>query len=251
MIILSFGNALIISTVAGLSTVIGSLIIYFKISNNKINEFITLCLSFSIAIMIGICITDLIPESLFYILFNYNGIIGILITLLSFGMGFILVLIINKLISKDEESLYKLGILSMIALMLHNFPEGIATFIGSVKNSTLGIKLAIAIMFHNIPEGISIAIPIYYSTKSKKKAVYTTLLSGLAEPLGALLTFLFFKQYITTLMLDITLLLVAGIMITLAIQEMLPKALEYNKNKYIYYGLIIGIILIIINNYIL
>ena len=244
-------NAILISTIAGMSTLLGSIVIFLKIDKNKINEFITLCLSFSISIMIGISITDVILETFFNIMLNYKSYMGISITLLSFILGGILVFIINKLISKNDDSLFKLGILSMIALMLHNFPEGIATFMGSIKDTTLGIKLAIAIMLHNIPEGISIAVPIYYATGSKKKAVYNTLLSGLAEPLGAILAYLILNRYVTDLMLSITLLLVAGIMITLSIQEMLPKALKYHKNKYIYIGLIIGIILIIINHFII
>lgn len=244
-------NAIIISTIAGLSTVLGSLLIFIKIDKNKINEFITLCLSFSIAIMIGISITDLIPESLFNILLNYKSYLGFIITLLSFGMGYILVLIINKLMNYNSNSLYKLGILSMLALMLHNFPEGIATFMGSIKNTSLGLKLAFAIMLHNIPEGISIAVPIYYATNSKKKAILNTLLSGLAEPLGAILTYIILNRYITDLMLNITLLFVAGIMITLAINEMLPKALKYNNNKYIYLGLLLGIVIIVFNHFII
>ena len=244
-------NAIIMSTIAGMSTLLGGIVIYLKIPNKKINEFITLCLSFSISIMIGISITDLIPESLFNILLNYNIYMSVIITLLSFGLGFILVYIINLLMNKSDESLYKLGILSMIALMLHNFPEGIATFMGSIKDTTLGIKLSLAIMLHNIPEGISIAVPIYYASKSKKKALFNTFLSGIAEPIGAILTYLLLNRYITNLMLNITLLLVAGIMITLSIQEMLPKALEYHKNKYIYIGLILGIIIIILNVFII
>lgn len=244
-------NAILISTIAGMSTLLGSLVIFLNINKEKINEFITLCLSFSIAIMIGISITDLIPNSFFNIMLNYSFYKGVTITLLSFGLGFILVWIINKLMSKSNDSLYKLGILSMIALMLHNFPEGIATFMGSVKDTTLGIKLAIAIMLHNIPEGISIAVPIYYATNSKKKAFFNTLLSGIAEPLGAIITYLILNHYVTDLMLNITLLLVAGIMITLSIQEMFPKVLKYHKDKYIYLGLIFGILIIIINHFIL
>ena len=135
--------------------------------------------------------------------------------------------------------------------MIHNFPEGIATFISSIQDISLGFKLSLAIMFHNIPEGISIAVPIYYATKSKKKALFNTFISGLAEPLGALLAFIFLKRYITTYMIDIILLFVAGIMITLAIEEMLPKALSYNHHKYIYLGLFTGIILILINHFLL
>ena len=243
-------NALIISTLAGMSTLLGSIVIFFNIKKAKINKFISICLSFSIAIMIGISITDLIPTSFFHIMLNYNILKGLTITLLSFILGIIGVLIINKLMHNNSDSLYKLGILSMLALMLHNFPEGIATFIGSVKDINLGLKLSLAIMLHNIPEGISIAVPIYYATKSKKKAILNTFLSGLAEPLGAFLAFIFLKKYVTDLMISIVLLFVAGIMITLAIHEMLPKALKYKENKYIYLGLYLGIILILINHFI-
>lgn len=242
-------NALLISTIAGMSTLLGSIVIFFNIKENKINKFISLCLAFSIAIMIGISITDLIPSSFFNILLSYKKISALIIILLSFFLGTISVIFINKLMNTKENSLYKLGILSMIALMLHNFPEGIATFIGSVKDVNLGLKLSLAIMFHNIPEGISIAVPIYYATKSKKKAIYNTFLSGLAEPLGALLAYLFLKQYVTDIMISIVLLFVAGIMITLSINEMLPKALSYKENKYIYIGLILGVILILINHF--
>lgn len=243
-------NALSISTIAGMSTLLGGIVIFLNIKKEKINKFIVFCLSFSIAIMIGISITDLIPTSFFNIMISNSFSKGIIITLLSFGIGILSIILVNKLISDSSNSLYKLGILSMIALMLHNFPEGIATFIGSVKDSELGIKLSLAIMFHNIPEGISIAVPIYYATKSKKKALFNTFLSGLAEPLGAFLAYLFLKDYVTSLMIDIVLLFVAGIMITLSINEMLPKALSYKENKFIYIGLILGIILIIINHFI-
>lgn len=242
-------NAILISTFAGMSTLLGSIVIFFKIEESKIKKFISFCLSFSIAIMIGISITDLIPTSFFNILLNYNKIIGIIIILLSFSFGVLMVILINKLMN-NNNSLYKLGILNMIALILHNFPEGIATFIGSIQNTNLGIKLSLAIMFHNIPEGISIAVPIYFATKSRKKALYNTFLSGLAEPLGAILAFLFLKKYITNLMISIILLFVAGIMITLSINEMLPKALSYHQNKYIYCGLLIGLFLILLNHFI-
>lgn len=246
---MSIISALLISTIAGMSTLLGGIVILFNIKEEKINKFISFCLSFSIAIMIGISISDLIPTSFFNIMLNYNKLLSILVILISFILGVSAILFINKLMNNDD-SLYKLGILSMFALMLHNFPEGIATFIGSIQDTELGIKLSIAIMLHNIPEGISIAVPIFYSTGSKKKALFNTFLSGIAEPLGAFLAFIFLKNYVSELMISIVLLFVAGIMITLAINEMLPKALSYKENKYIYIGLFFGIILILINHFV-
>lgn len=251
VITLTIINAFIISTLAGMSTLLGGLTIFLNIRKNNIAKFITFCLAFSIAIMIGISITDLIPSSFFFILLNYPLLKSIFTILISFGLGIVLVLIINKLMPHNKDSLYKLGILSMIALILHNLPEGIATFMGSMQNSALGFKLALAITLHNIPEGITIAVPIYYATNSKKKALLNTFMSGLAEPLGALLAYIFLKNYITEGMISIVLLFVAGLMITLAINEMLPKSLSYKENKFLYLGLLMGIILIVINHFFL
>lgn len=243
-------GALLVSTIAGLSTVLGGLVIFFKFKKQNINKFITFALSFSLAIMIGISITDLIPESTFILLKSYGIKKGIVYSLISFLIGVILINFIHKKIEKTELNkgdLYKLGILNMLALILHNFPEGIATFMSSYKNIDLGIKLSIAIAFHNIPEGISIAVPIFYATKSKKEALIKTFASGIAEPIGALLAYIFLSNFITDSLISIILILVGGIMITLAIEIILPKAKEYNLKKYLYLGFIIGIVLILFN----
>jgi ZIP family zinc transporter len=198
--------------------------------------------------MIGISITDLIPESLF-VLLKYNLTKGILISIISFIIGIILIKILSIKINKaklNNESLYKLGILNMIALMLHNFPEGIATFLSSMQDINLGIKLSIAIMLHNIPEGISIAVPIYYSTHNKFEAIKKTFISGLAEPIGAILSFILLKNYITSELISIILLIVAGIMITISIEDIYPEALKYKENKSIISGLLLGLITILI-----
>ncbi len=242
-------GALLVSTIAGLSTIIGSLVIFFKFKEDNINKFITASLSFSLAIMIGISITDLIPESTYILLLNYGIGKGIIFSFIAFIIGIILVKYLHKLMDKasSKNDLYKLGILNMLALILHNFPEGIATFMSSYKDIELELKLAVAIAFHNIPEGISIAVPIYYATKSKKNAILKTFLSGIAEPIGAIIAYIFLSKYITDSLISIILLLVGGIMITLAIEVIYPKAKNYNLNKYLYLGLLIGIILILFN----
>lgn len=240
---------LLISTIAGLSTVLGSFLIFFKVKEQNKNKFITFCLSFSIAIMIGISITDLIPSSL-YTLTSKSALKGLITAIFAFLVGSVLIKFFIIQIDKyknDKNSLYKLGILNMFALMLHNFPEGIATFLSSYQNMALGIKLGIAIMLHNIPEGISIAVPIYYSTNNKKEAIKKAFISGLAEPLGAILAFIIFKNFITDNFISIILLLVAGIMITISIEEIYPEILKYKERKLATLGLIIGAILIIIN----
>ncbi len=250
---MSFLAPFLISSIAGLSTVLGSIVILFKWKRENINKFITFCLSFSLIIMIGISITELIPEASYAILTDFKLAKGIILSLVSFGVGVGVIYFINKKIeegsTKENHDLYRLGILSMLALMLHNFPEGIVTFLSSYQDMELGIKISIAIMLHNIPEGISIAVPIYYATGSKKESVKKTFLSGLAEPLGAFLAFLFLRNFITNTMISIILLFVAGIMITLAIHELLPKALNYHENRYIVLGFGVGIVLLLINHF--
>ncbi|MDE5538951.1 MAG: ZIP family metal transporter [Bacilli bacterium] len=243
-------GALIVSTIAGLSTMLGGLVIFFHFKGDNINKFITASLSFSLAIMIGISITDLIPESTFILLNNLGISKGIIYSVIAFLIGVILIRLLNKLIARAEANssdLYKLGILNMLALILHNFPEGIATFMSSYKDIGLGIKLALAIAFHNIPEGISIAVPIYYATKSKKNALIKTFLSGIAEPIGALIAYIFLSKYITDSLISIILILVGGIMISLAIEVILPKAKDYNLNKWLYLGMVVGVGLILFN----
>ena len=113
----------------------------------------------------------------------------------------------------------------MLAIIMHNIPEGIATFIATNTNISLGISLTIAIALHNIPEGISIAVPIYYSTKSRRKALLYTLISGLSEPLGALLAFLFLKPLMYNFVMGILMSMIAGIMTHIAFYELLPTSL--------------------------
>lgn len=239
-------TSFIVSLVAGLSTMIGCLFIYLK--PKKINNFIGISLSFSATIMLLISITDLIPEGFFYISKNYNLIIAIIILLLMILIGNKVNSAIDKKIQKkSQESLYKLGILNMLALIIHNMPEGVLTFLSSTIDIKMGIKYGLAIMLHNIPEGIAIAIPIYYSTRSKVKAIKFTLISAISEPLGALLAYLILYKYISNLMISIILLFTAGLMISISINDIFKESQKYSKKSLIK-GLIIGIIVIILTN---
>ena len=236
---------ILLSSIAGFSTLIGFCFIIIPISQIKKDKFLTFCLSFSCSIMIGISVFDLLPEAynnLFYL--NNNAPLIILILLL---ISFIVITIFNLLFNNMHNRLYKLGILSSITLILHNFPEGIITFLSSYYDIDLGIKLVIAIILHNIPEGITIALPIYYGTNSKIKALKYTLISSLAEPLGAIITYLFVGNNINIKILNSSLVIVSGLMITLAINNMLPEALKYKQNKYILLGLFIGIFIVFLN----
>lgn len=232
---------LLLSFIAGISTVLGSFFILFKIK--KVGEFVVFSLSFSLGIMTLISFFDLIPSSYPVIINNYGMLYGIIIFVLIFLLGYQSIKLINDRIKDNDSSLYKIGILSMISLVLHNFPEGIAVFIGALSNTSIGIKLCIAIMLHNIPEGIAISVPLYYSGVEKKRVFVYTLLSGLSEPIGALLAYFIFKNFINELFLSIVLVFVSGLMISLALNDILKEVKRYNKIKYMIYGLFVSIIL--------
>jgi len=168
-------------------------------------------------------------------------------------LGIITSMILDKTVDKysDGNNLFKVGILSMIAIILHNIPEGIITFIVSNKNIILGLSICLAIAMHNIPEGISIAIPIYYSTKSKFKALMYTLISSLSELLGAILTYLFLGRFINDTILGLILSFTAGIMIQISYNKLFPTSNSYNqKLSYTLFtiGFIFMIISLLLNN---
>lgn len=236
----------VLASIAGLSTMIGCFGIF--IPTKKKDEFITFAISLSLSVMLMISIFDLIPTSLSNI--GSDIFSSIVLFIIFFITGVLLVGILNRAIEKEKgrnNNLYKLGILSFVALILHNLPEGILTFMSTYQDFRLGISLCLAIALHNIPEGISIAVPIYYSTGSVKKALKYTFLSALAEPLGALLAFLIFKNLITDQMVSMFLILVAGIMVTLSIEKMLPEALSYNKKKPLYVGMACGTLIVLLS----
>lgn len=237
---------LIISTIAGLSTLLGGVVVFLNIKNKE--SFLSFVLSFSLSVMISISVFELIPESIISLYKLYG-----LLPSLFIGVGGFLIggSVVNRINSKIERisnnNLYNIGILSMVALMIHNLPEGILTFMTSYKDLSMGISLGIAIMLHNIPEGISISIPIYYSTGNKFKSLLYTLISGLSEPLGALLAYILLKNFINDLTISIILILVSGIMINLSINDILPEVNKYNKKKQSILGMILGLILVLIN----
>ena len=206
--------AFLLTFIAVFSTMLGVLVIYIKSKNH--NKIIMASLSFAAGVMITVSITDLIPESILLLGNNLKNSTTIIISILAIVLGIIISMIIDyylpdKPISNTKDkSLFKVGIISMIAIILHNLPEGIATFVATSSDVKLGISLTLAIAMHNIPEGISISVPIYYSTGSKKKAIFYTLISALSEPLGALLAFIFLKIFINDTILGTLFSLIAA-----------------------------------------
>jgi ZIP family zinc transporter len=143
--------------------------------------------------------------------------------------------------------LCRTGLFMALVLALHNFPEGIATFVSSMANITLGISIAVAIAIHNIPEGIAVALPIYYSTKSKKKAFGAALLSGMVEPLGAVVGFWLLQTVLNSVTLGILLAAVAGIMVYISFDELLPMAREYGNGHIEIIGVSLGMLVMAVS----
>ena len=235
--------AFVISSIAGLSTLIGAIVILIKKKN--INNFILKTMAFSAGVMLSLSILDLLPESMKFLSTNFYKTPAILISLIFLSVGVLISIFIDKKVPTDNNNLYKVGFVSMIAMIIHNIPEGIATFITTNNDITLGISLAIAIALHNIPEGISIALPIYYSTNKKKKAIFYTLISGISEPFGAILAFLFLKP--SNIILGIIFGLISGIMIHISCYELMPSSLKYKNYQSSILYFIIGSIFVIIN----
>ena len=205
----------IITSLSSIFTMVGSLLLFIKVKD--INKFVSRALILSSIVMLYISFFDLLPASFSYISKIYEFTISIVIMGIFTLFGGILVYILNKN-NKNDNELYKLGIISMIALILHNIPEGIITFISTSKNISLGLHLSISIAIHNIIEGTAIAIPIYYGEGNRRKAIKYTLIASLSEPFGAFLSLLFFyniNNYLFSIILSIT----AGIMIYLSVYE--------------------------------
>ncbi len=238
--------AFLLSFIAGLSTLLGAIPIFFKMKRKE--KIIVASLSFAAGVMSCVSITDLIPESYHLIQKIFLPFPSLLLLLIFFSIGVLISIFIDKLFPQKtshqtkQMSLYRLGIISMIAIIAHNLPEGIATFLSSQSNSKLGLMLTIAIALHNIPEGISIAIPIFYSTNCKAKAFLYTLLSGLSEPLGAVLAFLFLSPIVTPLMMGFLLAIIAGIMLHISFYELLQESLSYQIKRATSFFFIIGIL---------
>ncbi|MFO7797554.1 MAG: zinc transporter ZupT [Promethearchaeati archaeon] len=265
----SIGYAFILTFIAGLSTGIGSLIAYF-IRKPKM-KYLTFGLGFSAGVMIYISFVELLPRG-----FNDWGEIQASI---AFFLGIFFIFIIDLLIpeienphhpvnedilisnrkmsieekgenkkqetgyeKKVKDGLLKSGMLTALAIAIHNFPEGLATFAGSLGDIKVGLAIAVAIAVHNIPEGVSISIPIFYATNNRKKAFIWSFLSGLTEPIGALIGFLILRPFMTPELLGGILAFISGIMVYISLDEILPTAHHYGHGHVAIIGVVLGMI---------
>ncbi len=234
-------TAILLSILAGGATNLGVLFTYFK--KDRVREVISVSLSFAFGVMSLISFKELLPLPIKYFIKNLNIGVALLIIFLIPVLAF-MILKISKINIKKGSNLYKIGILNMLILFLHNLPEGIAVFTSSVASQKLGLKIALSIGAHNLPEGICIAVPIYYSTGDRRKAFFYTFLSGVAEPIGAIITWLFLKPFISICFLNVTLYFVGCLMLTIAILEILPEVLSYKRYFYILIGLLLSLFIL-------
>lgn len=238
--------AFLLTTLAGFSTLLGTILIFIKFKNK--DKIIANSLSFAAGVMITVSILDLVPESIKLLRFTGNSFLTIFLSFIFIVIGIIISSLIDIYLPSQtykNDNLYKVGIISMLAIIIHNIPEGIATFIATNSNVFLGFSLAFAIALHNIPEGISISVPIYYSTKNKKKALLYTLISALSEPFGAILAYLFLSRFVNNTILGLLFSLIAGIMLQISFCELIPNSKSYHINTKFYFTL--GILTMLIN----
>jgi ZIP family zinc transporter len=243
---------------AGLSTGIGSALAFFtKRTNTKL---LSVALGFSAGVMIYVSFVELFSEAKRALTQELGELEGSWATVGAFFGGILLIALVDKLVpsvenpheihkieemeagnkSSRNQKLFRLGIFSAMAIAIHNFPEGLATFAAALKDISIGIPIAVAIAIHNIPEGIAVSIPIYYATGNRKKAFMYSFLSGLAEPLGAVIGYLLLFSFFNDTVFGILFAIVAGIMVFISLDELLPTAGEYGEHHLSIYGLVAG-----------
>ena len=250
--------ALLLTLLAGLSTAIGGLISILAPNTNK--KFLSVALGFSAGVMIYVSMVEIFFKAESALILELGMKNGKIINVISFFAGMIIIAIIDRLIPseqnpheiKTEENyksikLIRMGLFTAIAIGVHNFPEGLATFISAMQSPQVAIPIVIAIAIHNIPEGIAVAMPIYHATGSKSKAFKLSLLSGLAEPFGAIIGFIILMPIMNDIVFGIIFAAVAGIMVFISIDELLPAAREYGKHHLSIYGMISGMIVMAIS----
>ena len=273
--------AFLLTLFAGLATGIGSALAFLAKKTNA--KFLSGSLGFSAGVMIYVSFVEIFPKANASLALVMSQKEAYVYTTLAFFGGIALIAIIDKFVpsfenpheikgieelndmipvedtldkmEKKEKSidsieftekhrLYRMGIMSALAIGIHNFPEGLATFASALQNPTLGISIAIAIAIHNIPEGIAVSVPIYYATGDKKKAFFYSFLSGLSEPIGAAVGFLILRPFFNEVVFGIIFALVAGIMVFISLDELLPAAQKYGEHHIAVYSLVAGMVVI-------
>ncbi len=261
---------------AGLSTGIGSILAFFTNKSNP--KFLSVSLGFSAGVMIYVSMVEIFFKAQSKLINEFGLEKGSWITVIAFFCGMFLMGIIDKLIPSSEnphelhsieelneapnhhieqikkreeaqknQKLLRMGLFTALAIAIHNFPEGLATFIAALQELQIAVPIAIAIAIHNIPEGIAVSVPIYYATGKRKNAFFYSFLSGFSEPVGALIGYLVLMPFLSDSLMGIIFALVAGIMVFISLDELLPSAREYGEHHLSIYGLVAGMMVMAVS----
>jgi ZIP family zinc transporter len=246
---------------AGLATGIGSALAFFTRRTNT--RFLSLGLGFSAGVMIYVSFAEILVKARAGISNTVSERAAAWICAGAFFGGIFLIALIDRLVpaaenphearrveelpapglAPEQRKLMRMGILSAIAIAIHNFPEGLATFAAALGDPRVGVAIAAAIGIHNIPEGVAVAVPIYFATGSRRKAFFYSFLSGLSEPLGALVGYFLLTRFFGEMFRGVLFAAVAGIMVFISLDELLPTAREYGEHHLAAYGLFSGMAL--------
>lgn len=250
--------AFMLTMIAGLSTGIGSCIAFLTKRTNK--KFLSISLGFSAGVMIYVSMIEIFFKAQDSLISELGKVKGSWITVIAFFGGMLVIAIIDKLMPSEKNpheiksvdfeqelkpesaKLMRMGVFTALAIAIHNFPEGLATFVSAMQEPSIAIPIVVAIAIHNIPEGIAVSVPIYQATGSKGKAFLYSFLSGLAEPIGALIGWLLLMPIMNDIVFGIIFAGVAGIMVFISFDELLPAAREFGEHHLSIYGLISGMI---------
>lgn len=254
--------AFLLTLFAGLSTGIGSLIALVAKRTNT--NFLSFALGLSAGVMIYVSFMEMLPKSLEMLEGQFGEKTGNLYAILALFGGIALIALIDFLVPKSSNPhemhgveemkpknsrLKHTGLITAITIAIHNFPEGIATFMTALNSLELAIPITVAIAIHNIPEGIAVAVPIYHATGSRKKAFWLSFASGLAEPIGAVIAYLFLLRFWNPVLDALILAFVAGVMIFISLDELLPSAEKYGKHHHSIIGLVVGMAIMALSLY--
>lgn len=263
--------AFILTLIAGLSTGIGSGIAFVTNHTNK--KFLSVSLGFSAGVMIYVSMIEIFYKAQDSLTAQLGTRLGSWVTVIAFFGGMVVIAVIDKLIPAEENphevkcveaeceligpaecaeqpessKLMRMGVFAAIAIAVHNFPEGLATFVSALQEPEVAIPIVVAIAIHNIPEGIAVSVPIYQATGSKVKAFRYSFLSGLAEPAGALIGWMLLMPIMNDMVFGIIFAGVAGIMVFISFDELLPAAREYGEHHLSIYGLISGMVVMAVS----
>lgn len=256
--------AFLLTLFAGLSTGIGSTLgLLSKKFNPKV---LTLSLGFSAGVMLYVSMIEIFPKAKDALSVSLGDKNGYGWTVMAFFFGIFVIAVIDRLVpayenpheintekiirqssEKDKAKLLRMGLFSALAIGIHNFPEGLATFMSGLSDPALGISIAVAIAIHNIPEGLAVSAPIFFATQSRKKAFVLSFLSGLAEPVGALVGYFLLRAFFTELTFGFVFAGIAGVMVYISLDELLPTAEEYGEHHLAIGGLMAGMLVMAVS----